>query len=254
MEPEKNSTRKARVYDLPTRIFHWVFALCFIAAFSIGVGIDDDSPVFIYHMICGVLLIILTVLRIVWGITGSRYARFSSFALNPVDLTGYFKSMLTGLKKRYAGHNPASSWAALVMIALALATAGTGILMSRGNYELYEEIHEVLAFTFLFTVIAHVSGVILHMIRHRDNIAASMVTGQKLLEANSSEMQPVKKHGIIAIVFLFIIGTSATMLISESGSGQIKLFGYTIASVEHEENKDHDDEYEHHDYDEDDDD
>lgn len=75
-------------YDLPTRIFHWCFALLFVFSFFIAKVIDDDSALYAYHMLSGILMSLLVILRVFWGFVGTRYARFSSFMLHPKDLIG----------------------------------------------------------------------------------------------------------------------------------------------------------------------
>lgn len=168
------------VYDLPTRVFHWLFAGLFVTAFAIAKTIDDDSVVFSYHMLAGMTLSLLVLLRIAWGILGTRHAKFSNFALSPLDLLNYFRGILSGDSRRWAGHNPASSWAALIMMGLALSLGLTGYLMTSGpNKEDYEEIHELLANGFLIVVIGHLLGIAVHTIRHKEMIGLSMLDGRK---------------------------------------------------------------------------
>ena len=78
--------RNRMIYDLPTRIFHWLFAGLFIAAFLIAKTVDDESPAFSYHMLAGLLLTLIVLLRILWGFVGTKHSRFASFALYPKDL------------------------------------------------------------------------------------------------------------------------------------------------------------------------
>lgn len=171
--------QKAKVYDLPTRLFHGLFAVLFVTAFAIAKQVDDESPWFSQHMLLGLTLFVVATLRIVWGVVGSRYARFSSFPLNPMALVEYFRDILSGQGRRYFGHNPASAWAALAMIGLSLGLGLTGYLMSTGAKEDFEDVHELMANAFAFVVVAHIAGVILHGLRHQDGIAFSMIHGQK---------------------------------------------------------------------------
>ena len=64
--------KKTKVYDLPTRLFHWLFAGLFLSAFLIAKVIDDDSPSYSYHMLLGVILGMIVFLRIIWGFVGSK--------------------------------------------------------------------------------------------------------------------------------------------------------------------------------------
>lgn len=167
------------IYDIPTRLFHWLFAGLFIAAFLIAKTVDDDSPIFSYHMLAGLLLVFSVLLRIVWGFVGSKHSRFTSFALHPKDLVVYFTSILSGDKRKWTGHNPASSWATLAMLALSLCLGLTGYLMTSGQKETFEDVHELLANGFFVVVLMHIVGVVLHAIRHTNGIAMTMIDGTK---------------------------------------------------------------------------
>lgn len=202
--------KNTRVYDLPTRLFHWIFAGGFLGAFFIAKTIDDDSPLYSYHMLLGLILALVVGLRIIWGLVGSRYARFTSFPLKPTELVHYFKQIVGSKTERALGHNPASSWAAIMMMGLSLGLALTGYLMtSGGNKEVLEEVHELLANTFILVVLAHVGGILLHTLKHRDGIALSMIHGKKALiegEAGKEESGIESSHRGIALLFLLIVG------------------------------------------------
>lgn len=172
--------RQHLVYDLPTRLFHWLFATLFLTAFTIAKTVDDDSFWFNYHSLAGLTLGFLLLLRILWGAFGTKHARFSGFALNPRDLIGYFKEILSGKKRRWAGHNPASSWAGMTMMVLGLGLALTGYLMTSGsNKETLEDVHELFANGFIIVVVLHIAGILLHTIRYQEMIGLSMVDGKK---------------------------------------------------------------------------
>lgn len=169
------------VYDLPTRLFHWMFAGLFLIAFVLAKTVDDGSAWFSFHSLVGIMLSFLVLLRLIWGFIGTEHARFSGFALRPMDLVQYFKGILTGKKQRWAGHNPASSWAGLIMIFLAAALGTTGYLMTSGpNKEIFEDAHELFANAFIAVVAMHVAGIIIHTFRHREMIGMSMIDGKKI--------------------------------------------------------------------------
>lgn len=172
--------KKTSVYDWPTRIFHGLFAVLFLAAFIIAQTVDDENSIFSLHMLAGLTMLFLLVLRLIWGFIGTTYARFSSFRLNPVELLQYFKEAVIKKTRRYLGHNPASSYAAVIMFISAIGLAVTGILMAGSTEsDFYEEAHELLANVFLITVILHVAGIIFHQFKHRDGLWWSMVDGKK---------------------------------------------------------------------------
>lgn len=228
--------KKQLVYDLATRAFHWLFAGLFIFAFTIAKSVDDDSPVFSYHMLAGLLLGFVVLLRLLWGVVGSKYARFSSFALNPKDLLSYFLGILSGNKKRWPGHNPASSWAALVMMGFALGLGVTGYLMASGQKESVEDLHELLANGFLIVVLFHVAGVILHAFRHNDGIGLAMLNGQK---DNLSSEDGIQSASTRVALLLFILVGSFSMYLAknyDTQSQSLNFFGTTLQLGEAEEN------------------
>lgn len=198
---------KEKVYDLPTRFFHWLFAGLFVAAYAIAKLIDDESAWFSQHMLLGLVLFVATALRIIWGVMGSRYARFSSFPLNPLRLIEYFRSILSSKGDSYFAHNPASAWAAVIMMALSLGLGVTGYFMASGQKEAFEDIHELMANAFAFVAVAHVAGVVLHSLRHRDGIALSMIHGKK---DNAEGASPIaSSHRWVAMGMAGIIGLFA---------------------------------------------
>lgn len=227
--------KRVLVYDWPTRIFHWIFAILFVGAFVIAKTIDDDSPVYPLHMLFGLTLLLLVALRIVWGVTGTHYAKFSSFSLNPKKLVYYFQSLVLSKSEANLGHNPASSWAALFMIACVPVLAFTGYLMVQGvNKDFYEEVHELTATLFAITVLAHVLGVIFHSIRHRDQIALSMISGTKVQVPGQSGI--ANSHAFVGAIFVLIIGLFGFYLKQnyDVQNKSLQLFGLQLQLGENE--------------------
>lgn len=238
--------RKQLIYDLPTRIFHWSFAFLFVFAFMVAKTVNDESPVFSYHMLAGLMLGVLVILRLIWGVIGTKYARFSSFALYPTDVINYFKSLFSGDKKRWSGHNPASSWAALIMLTSALMLAVTGILMTSGHKEAFEDLHELFANLFLITTLLHVAGVFLHTLRHVDGIAFSMLHGKKETDHGLSGISGHKP--MVALLLIFLMVGSGTYIAKnyDTSARELKIFGKTLSlgdneGKENESEKEHDD-------------
>lgn len=217
------------VYDLPTRLFHWGFSGLFLTAFAIAKLIDDDSPVFSYHSLAGLTLGFLVMLRIIWGFTGTKHAKFSGFVLQPRELLNYFKDIVTGHKKRWVGHNPASSWAALTMMALALGLGITGYLMTSGpDKEIFEDVHELLANGFFVVAIMHVLGIVLHTIRYQEMIGLSMVDGKKAdVPAIETINSPKPAFGILLIAL--VVGFGILLYKNyDTNTQSLKVFGTTL--------------------------
>lgn len=225
-----------RIYDLPTRVFHWTFASLFVFAYAVGSTFDDDSPRFVLHMLAGGLLATAVLLRLLWGVVGTRHARLSDFSLSPAALGRYLHGVLSGRARTWAGHNPASSWAALVMMVLGLGLAGTGLTMIAGVApHAVEEVHEVLVNAFLAVALLHIAGVMVHVLRHRDALPLSMVTGRKHGVAVAAG--DVRPHAGVALAFIAVMAAVGAGVASryDASRGRVTLFGQTLMLREADE-------------------
>jgi len=165
---------KILVWDLPTRLFHWLFAGSFVVAYFTA---ESDS-LFALHVFAGLLMLVLIAYRLVWGLVGSRYARFSSFLFSPAAAVRYAFAALKGQATRHIGHNPLGSWAIYAMILLGAGSAATG-LATLLTGEVFKEVHEVLANGMLAVVVIHLIGVALASLVHKENLPRAMVNGHK---------------------------------------------------------------------------
>jgi len=217
--------RTTLVYDLPTRLFHALFAGLFITAFTIA-NVADESTAFPYHMLAGGLLAALVILRVIWGIAGTRYARFGSFELRPMKLLEYFGAMFRGGTQTWAGHNPASSWVALIMLGLAAGLAITGVLMINGQ-ERYEDVHELLANAFLALALLHVAGVVVHQLRHCDGFAFSMLDGRKHAAETDGIACAQAPAGLAMLVMVAALGFYLQRGF-DPATGTLQAFGMTL--------------------------
>ncbi len=221
--------RQIRVYDLPTRVFHWLFAGFFITAFAFANLVDDESARFSLHMLAGLGMVFVVLLRLVWSFVGTRHARLSDLALNPKALMAYFNAMFSAGGRRWIGHNPASSWAAVTMVALALGLGVTGILMASGpENDALEEVHELLANSFLVVVLLHLAGLAVHAIRHRDRLPAAMVTGSK--QALTADQRGVRAAPVAGLTFVVMTGLFSAYLLQhyDAQARTLTLFGNTL--------------------------
>lgn len=225
--------RQILVYDLPTRIFHWLFAGMFLGAFAIAKTVDDDSSIFMMHMLVGLVMGLLVFLRLVWGLIGTRYARLSGFALRPKDLLAYFLGIARGDRALWAGHNPASSWAALIMMGITLGLVASGLWMvsDQGGF-LTEDIHEVLGNGFLVVAVLHVAGVVLHTVLHRDMIGLSMIDGKKAGIESAEAITSARVGTGVLMVVLVAIFAAYLFQNFDSDTATLKVFGQTLELIE----------------------
>ncbi len=175
--------KRILVWDAPTRLFHWLLAASFAGAFLTG----DSERLRDIHLLLGYTVAGLIGFRLVWGLIGTRYARFRSFLFSPRELLQYLRSLAARSPRHYLGHNPAGSVAIFLLLALGLVTAATGYATySDIGGEWLAELHESSAFAMLAVVGVHIAGVVLSSLLHRENLVRAMITGRKTGESSQS--------------------------------------------------------------------
>ena len=194
-------TERILVWDLPTRLFHWLLAASFAGAWLTG----DSERWRDLHLMLGYSVAGLIVFRILWGFVGSRYARFRSFLFRPSELAAYLRSLVARSPSHYLGHNPAGSVAIFLLLALGLVTAlsGWATYQELGG-DWLEELHEGAAVAMLAVVGVHIAGVLVSSLLHRENLVRSMITGRKLGEPDQGI---ARRYGVVAALLL-ALGTA----------------------------------------------
>lgn len=203
-QADAGAAGKVRVWDLAVRVFHWGLVASVATAWFTA---DEIQPV---HEIAGYTVAGLVAFRLVWGIIGSRHARFAQFLRGPGETLAYLGAMSRGRDRRYLGHNPAGAAMIVALLVTLSGTAFTGWLLedearlamlptipaivapawadddgeheygARGEIEgPLKEVHETLANLMLLLAALHVGGVVLASFRHHENLARAMVTGDK---------------------------------------------------------------------------
>lgn len=172
----KNLQTTITVWDAPVRVFHWLMVLSFAGAYLTS----ESEHWRLVHVTLGYTLGGLVAFRLVWGLLGTRYARFGGFVRGPAAILRYLRSLLGSRPEHHVGHNPAGAMAIVLLLLSSMAIVLTGW----ANYndlggDWLEELHEGAA-NFMLTVVGvHVAGVALASWRHRENLVLSMVNGKK---------------------------------------------------------------------------
>lgn len=164
------------VWDPLVRLFHWSLVGLFI--FSYFTGDEWKSA----HVYSGYAIIGLLVFRVVWGLVGSRHARFSDFIYRPSTVITFLIDTARLRAKRYIGHNPAGGAMVVALLLMLSAITATGYMMTTDAYwgvEWVEEVHEIAVNLTLGLVALHILGVILASFEHGENLARAMITGKK---------------------------------------------------------------------------
>ena len=167
---------KIKVWDLLVRFFHWSLVIAYIIAWLTA---DEWDKV---HDYAGYLIGGLLVIRIIWGIIGTKYARFSQFIYRPSTVLTYIKDSLFHKSKRYIGHNPAGGAMIIALLLSLMGVTVTGIMMTMTAFwgrEWVEDLHEAAAILTLVLVVLHIAGVIFASFEHKENLIKAMLTGWK---------------------------------------------------------------------------
>jgi cytochrome b len=179
---------KRLVWDLPLRLFHWLFALSIIASYvTAKLGFDWMQ----WHFYLGYWTIGLLVFRILWGILGPRHARFSSFIHNPSAIWLYLKGMFNPNSTRSIGHNPVGGLMVLLMLLLVAIQAGTGLYttdavvwagpynpsVSESTASLLSTVHN-WNFNFIIgAVCLHIGAILFYALYKKQNLVVPMLHG-----------------------------------------------------------------------------
>jgi cytochrome b len=207
------ATRRILVWDLPTRVFHWSLALCFGGAFLTA----ESERYREIHVALGYSLLGLVVFRVVWGLIGSRYARFSSFPLRPAAVKRYLMSLFGERPEHHLGHNPAGSYAVLALLAFAAASSITGYLTY--NDLIGDEPHEVAANLMLALVVIHIAAVIGSSLLHRENLIAAMLTGFK--RGRTEDGIPSSRWVLGTTLVAVVVAAFATLTHASTEAGAV---------------------------------
>lgn len=170
-------TNKILVWDAPTRLFHWLMVFSFAGAYITSEG----ERWRLVHVTLGYTMGGLLAFRMVWGLMGTRYARFSNFVRGPQAVMAYLRSLHDRSPQHFIGHNPAGAVAIVLLIVTGTVIVASGwATYNEVGGEWLSELHELAGNAMLLIVGVHIAGVAIATYLHRENLARSMVTGTKI--------------------------------------------------------------------------
>ncbi|SEP64515.1 cytochrome b/b6 domain-containing protein [Thalassovita taeanensis] len=168
--------RKEKIWDPVVRVFHWALAAGILAN---GLFVDDESQL---HITLGYGVVMLVLLRILWGFTGSKHARFSDFPPSIEQAMAQLSHMATGRGRIYRGHTPLGALMMYNMLVTVLLIGASGYMMTTAMFRSsgwVEEAHETFVIWMGFSILVHVGAAILESRRSGVNLPLAMVTGTK---------------------------------------------------------------------------
>ncbi len=220
LDPAAGAARvRIRLWDGPTRLFHWSLVLAVSTAVITGQIGGDWMRI---HGWAGLSIIGLVVFRLVWGFVGSTHSRFASFVAAPRRVVAYLRGRWQGV-----GHNPLGALSVLALLGLLAAQALTGLfsnddiaftgpLAARVSDELSARLtgwHHQLANVLLALIGLHLLAVLFYVLIRKDQIIRPMLTGDKEVSA-TEPVQPTRQAGWVSFAIALVLALGAVYLAS----------------------------------------
>ncbi len=193
-------SRMIKVWDVPTRLFHWTMLPVFAGLWFTG---EQGGDWMEWHLRLGMLMLVLVLFRVLWGLCGSQTARFSNFLAGPARIRAYLAGQLPVTAQ--PGHNPLGGWMVLVLLLALLLQAGLGLFAADVNSYLYDGPLKVLidgelaeqvtgwhksSFDVLLLLAAvHVLAVLFYKVGRNTDLVRPMLSGEKVLPAEAAPLR-----------------------------------------------------------------
>ena len=186
----RRSSRPLLIWDLPTRLFHWLLVALVTVSFASG---KVGGNAMLTHEWCGAAILALLIFRLIWGFVGSAPSRFRTFLALPSTVFQYALTLLRRDADPHLSHNPLGGWSVMAMLIALLIQAGTGLFanddiategplykwVSKAISDRLTSIHLLNQDVILILVAVHVTAVLFHVIYKRENLITPMITGMK---------------------------------------------------------------------------
>lgn len=218
----KTVAKGVLIWDLPTRIFHWLVAGCFCGSWITAEAGFDWTEL---HFLFGYTTLALVVFRILWGFAGNTNARFTSFMASPAKALRALPNLADDVANRYPGHSPYGGYAVLALLYFAFAQALSGLFISddilyagpynpvisndlAGSVAGYHHLNFTL---FQIMVGLHLLAILWHKWRKRESLVLPMITGKKKVTFPHAHKIPIVRALLImavaaaAVVFLVLL-------------------------------------------------
>lgn len=214
-----------RVWDLPTRLFHWALAASVVGAVA-SAKIGGNAMV--WHFRFGYCVLALLAFRLVWGLIGGRWSRFSSFVRGPATVLRYLRGQASASEHLDVGHNPLGALSVLAMLGVLAAQVGTGLLaddeiastgplarfVSGATSALATSWHKDWGqWLVIGLAVLHVLAIVAYALRGRALLPA-MLRGDKVLAPGTPASADGARERLVAAVALAVCAGFAAWVVS----------------------------------------
>ena len=219
--------RTTRVWDLPTRLFHWTLALCVIGSLITGTVGGNAMP---WHFRLGYCVLTLLLFRIVWGFVGGAWSRFSSFIYAPKHIINYLKGRREPMHE--VGHNPLGGLSVFAMLAFLLTQVATGLFsddeiaasgpltrfIANATVQQATNYHANIGkFILILLVVTHLLAIVFYLVKKRENLIKPMLHGDKVLPLEVLATRDTARSRFMALLILLICAAMVYWLVSLGG-------------------------------------
>jgi cytochrome b len=214
MPTETTDGVSVRVWDWPVRVVHWAMAVLLVVLVTTA---NIGGNAMEWHIRAGETMLALVLFRVVWGFTGSRYARFASFLRGPGAVSRYARSLSRPPHDLHVGHNPLGGWMVIALLVALLFQAGTGLFsnddvlaegplvrfISKDLSDTISGFHIKNAWVVVALASIHIAAVVYYLVALKENLIAPMFHGSKMVPAtkvdgDETPMQHAKAVALFA--------------------------------------------------------
>jgi cytochrome b len=210
------------VWDLPTRLFHWLLLICVVLSFATG---NIGGNVMEYHMLSGYAILVLLIFRLAWGFVGSRTARFSSFVKGPATVLSHLGVLLQKrTETSHLGHNPLGGWSIVAMLLVLFVQVATGLFanddiltegplyvwVSKETSNMLTWVHLINRFVLVALIAIHIFAVFFYFFFKQENLIGPMITGMKRWHAAAEN---IAGSNLLAAVILGLASLAVYILV-----------------------------------------
>lgn len=224
--------REVAIWDLSTRIFHWLLVVAVATAY---ITAEEQGILFVIHTLAGYMVVLLLTYRLIWGVIGSPRSRFADFVRGRTTLRAYGQALLRLEPPRFIGHNPFGGWMIVLMLAALAVTVCLGLLSGhRGGAgglllplvfgagaEGLGDLHGFFGNLVVILAGIHVCGVIGDWLLTRENLTRAMITGRKALSDPEAAAEPPLAPTWRTVVVALVVACLGAYLLSVTDFGQL---------------------------------
>jgi cytochrome b len=211
---EQLDMQTVRVWDLPTRLFHWALVLCFVGSF---VTVKIGGSAMTWHLRFGYAVFALLAFRLLWGFVGGRWSRFASFVYSPATLLRYLRRQSRSEEHLEVGHTPLGSASVFAMLLFLSAQVASGLFaddeiattgpmnrfVSTSTGLLLTGYHKSIGqWVLIGLVLLHVAAILTYWLRLRRDLIGPMISGDKVLSPDVPGSDDDRATRALAVVLL----------------------------------------------------